>query len=177
VLVFLSCVRFTGISAITWWDGPCIFLYINILSCCKNPTNVCSFPAFFGFRYIATVLRCASIVEITITCYISPYQREGLLEYPAMPSMHDIAYDVILCTFNNRSAPNRGKRYGPSGQAAWTESHPSGSNSPPASQERHCFGPKPLSLRPHWSLHSAVGPFFDDFFTNLGGDQYPRNLI
>ena len=51
-------------------------------------------------------------------------QREGvgLLEYQgAMPSLRDVAHDGVLCTF--RSAPDRGKWFTPSGQAAWTVHH------------------------------------------------------
>jgi hypothetical protein len=52
-------------------------------------------------------------------------QREGmgLLEYQAMPSLRDIAHDGVLCTFTNRSAPDRDKWCGPSR----TKSHPAGS--------------------------------------------------
>ncbi len=52
-------------------------------------------------------------------------QREsmGLLEYQAMPSLRDVAHDGVLCTFSNRSASDRGKWCGPSGQAAWTVHH------------------------------------------------------
>ncbi len=44
----------------------------------------------------------------------------GLLECRAMPSLRDMAHDGDLCTFSNRSAPDRGKcvrqgsRHGPS---------------------------------------------------------------
>jgi len=41
---------------------------------------------------------------------ISVNQREGmgLLEYQTMPSLRDVAHDRVLCTFSNRSAPDRG---------------------------------------------------------------------
>ncbi len=42
----------------------------------------------------------------------------GLLECQCMPSLRDIPHDGVLCTFSNRSAPDRGKWCGPSGQAA-----------------------------------------------------------
>jgi hypothetical protein len=46
--------------------------------------------------------------------------------------------DGVLCTFSNRSAPDRGKWCGPSGQAAWTvnyvQNHTLLGHSPPASQ-------------------------------------------
>ncbi len=44
----------------------------------------------------------------------------GLLEYQAMPFLRDVGHYGVLCTFINRSAPERGKRCGPSEQAAWT---------------------------------------------------------
>jgi len=59
-----------------------------------------------------------------VPCAVYKYignQREGvgLLEYQgAMPSLRDVAHDGVLCTF--RSAPDRGKWFTPSGQAAWT---------------------------------------------------------
>jgi hypothetical protein len=43
-----------------------------------------------------------------------------LLEYQAMPSLRDVARKGVLCTHSNRSAPDRGKWCGPSGQAEWT---------------------------------------------------------
>ncbi len=61
--------------------------------------------------------------------YLTPtqgsHQREGmgLLEYQAMPSLRDAAHDGVLCTFSNKSAPDRDKWFGPSGQAAWTVHH------------------------------------------------------
>jgi hypothetical protein len=44
-------------------------------------------------------------------------QREGmgLLVYQAMPSLRDLAHDGVLCTFSNRSAPDRSNRCGPQG--------------------------------------------------------------
>ncbi len=52
-------------------------------------------------------------------------QREVmvLLENQAMPSLRNVAHDGVLCTFSNRSAPDRGKWCGPSGKAAWTVDH------------------------------------------------------
>jgi hypothetical protein len=47
----------------------------------------------------------------------------GILEYQAMPSLRYVAHDGVLFTFSNRSAPDRGKWRGPSGQAAWTVGH------------------------------------------------------
>jgi hypothetical protein len=43
----------------------------------------------------------------------------GLPEYQAMP-LRDLAHDGVLCTFSNRSAPNRVKLRGLSGQATRT---------------------------------------------------------
>ncbi len=45
----------------------------------------------------------------------SVHQREsmGLLDYQAMPSLRDVPHVGVLCTFNNRSAPYRGKWCGP----------------------------------------------------------------
>jgi hypothetical protein len=47
----------------------------------------------------------------------------GQLEYQAMPSLRDVAHDGVLCTLNNRSAPDRGKWCDLSGQAARTVHH------------------------------------------------------
>jgi hypothetical protein len=47
----------------------------------------------------------------------------GLLEHQVIPSLRDVAHDGFLCTLSNRSAPDRGKWCGPSGQAAWTVHH------------------------------------------------------
>jgi hypothetical protein len=63
----------------------------------------------------------------------------GLLqEYQAMPSLPDVAHDGVLCTFSNRSPPERGKWCGPSVQASWTvhhiQNHTLLGHSPPASQ-------------------------------------------
>jgi len=69
----------------------------------------------------------------------------GLLGYQAMPSLRDIAHDGVLCAFSNRSAPDQGKRYVPSGQAAWTvhhvQNHTLLGHSPSASQVDRRFGP------------------------------------
>jgi hypothetical protein len=40
-----------------------------------------------------------------------------------MTSLREIAHDGVLCTFSKRSAPDRGKLCGPSGQAAWAVYH------------------------------------------------------
>ncbi len=42
---------------------------------------------------------------------ISGDQREGMgrLEHHALPSLRDVAHDGVLCTFSNKSAPDRGK--------------------------------------------------------------------
>jgi hypothetical protein len=76
-------------------------------------------------------------------------QREGmglLLEYhQAMPFLRDVAHDGVLRTFSIRSAPDRDKWCGPSGQAAWTVHHVKNhtllGHSPPASQAGRCVGP------------------------------------
>jgi hypothetical protein len=47
----------------------------------------------------------------------------GLLEYQNMPSLRDVAHAGVLCTFSNRSAPDRGKWYGSSGQSKLTVHH------------------------------------------------------
>jgi hypothetical protein len=36
-------------------------------------------------------------------------EGKGLLEYRTMPSSRDVAHDRVLCTFSNRSGPDRGK--------------------------------------------------------------------
>jgi hypothetical protein len=70
----------------------------------------------------------------------------GLLEYQAMPSLLDAAHDGVLCTFCNRSAPDRGKGCGPSGQAAWNVHHVVQNrtllgHSPPPNQAGRRVGP------------------------------------
>jgi hypothetical protein len=77
------------------------------------------------------------------------------VEYQAMPILRDVAHDGVLCTFRNRSAPDWGEWYGPSGQAAWTVHHV---------QNHTLLGwvtllqpavlGQPSSLRPHWLIHS-----------------------
>ncbi len=72
-------------------------------------------------------------------------KEKVLLEYQYMPSLSDVAHDGVLCTFNNRSAPDRDKWCGPSGQAAWTVHHMKNDtlvgHSPPASQAGRRVGP------------------------------------
>ncbi len=84
----------------------------------------------------------------------------GLLEYQAMPSLRDVARDGFLSTFSNRSAPDRGKWCGPSGQAAWTvhrvQNHTLlGSLSSCQPDRRAALLGQTSSLRPHFSLLSA----------------------
>ncbi len=77
---------------------------------------------------------------------IHPAQREGmdLPRVQAMPSLRVIAHDGVLCTFINRSAPDRDKWYDPSGQAAWTvhhvQNHTLPGHSPPANQASRRVG-------------------------------------
>ncbi len=47
----------------------------------------------------------------------------GQLECQAMPYLCEVAHDGVLCTFSNRSAPDRKRWFDPSGQAAWTGHH------------------------------------------------------
>ena len=69
-----------------------------------------------------------------------------------MPSLRDAAPDGVLCTFRNRSAPDRDMWCGPLGQAAWTvhhvQNHTLMGHSPPASQAGRRVGPALYSLRP-----------------------------
>jgi hypothetical protein len=46
-------------------------------------------------------------------------QREGI----DLPAVADVAHDGVLCTFSNRSEPDRGKWCGSSGQATRTVHH------------------------------------------------------
>jgi hypothetical protein len=59
-------------------------------------------------------------------------------------AMDSVVYSV-QCTFSNRSAPDRGKWCGPTGQAAWTIRHLLNTtllvNSPPGSQAGRRVGP------------------------------------
>ncbi len=67
--------------------------------------------------------------------YPCPAQREGTgpLDYLAMLSLRDVAHDGVLCTFSNRSAPDRQVVWSITGQVAGivhrvpTKSHPAGS--------------------------------------------------
>ncbi len=77
------------------------------------------------------------------------HQREGmgLLEYLAMPSLRDVAPGGVLCAFSNRSAQDRDKWCGRSGQAAQTvhhvQNHTLLGHSLPASQVSRSVGPAP----------------------------------
>ncbi len=78
--------------------------------------------------YSAVVSTCP---RVPYMCVISaaanlPLQSKRsmvLLEYQAMPSLRDMADDSVLCTFSNRSAPDRDRWCGSSGQAAWIVHH------------------------------------------------------
>ncbi len=76
----------------------------------------------------------------------------------AMPSLRDAAHDGVLCTFSNRSAPDRGKWCGPSGQLAMdrpsrTKSHPAGS----LSSSQPCWAsPLAFGLIVHNSMATGV---------------------
>jgi hypothetical protein len=56
----------------------------------------------------------------TVQCVSEPERRHGSTRVPG-PTF--LAHDGILCTFSNRSAPDRVKGCGPSGQAAGTVHH------------------------------------------------------
>jgi hypothetical protein len=82
-------------------------------------------------------------VELGIECFCA-HEAVGtrdkawvFLEYQTMPSLRDVAHDDVLCTLSNRSAPDRGKWCGLSGQAAWTahrvQNHTLMGHSPPGS--------------------------------------------
>ncbi len=62
-----------------------------------------------------------------------------------------------MCTFSNRSAPDRGKWCGPSGPSAWTvhhvQNHTLLGHSPLASQAGRRVGPALYSLRPMSATH------------------------
>ncbi len=78
----------------------------------------------------------------------------GLLEYQAMPLLRDLAYDGVLCTFSNRSAPNRVKLRGLSGQATRTVLRRQNHTLPGPLSSRRPGGPPcwaSPSLRPHCS--------------------------
>ena len=81
-------------------------------------------------------------------CRLDQREGMGVLEYQALPSLRDVAHEGVLCTFSNRSAPDRGKWCGPSGPAAWTvhhvQNHTLLARSPSASQAGRCVGPAPL---------------------------------
>jgi hypothetical protein len=79
-------------------------------------------------------------------CEHKQKESMGLLEYQAMPSLCDVAHDVVLCTFSKHiPAPDRGKWCGPSGQVAWTvhyvQNHTLLGHSPSACQAGCRVGP------------------------------------
>jgi hypothetical protein len=79
----------------------------------------------------ALLMRYSVPVErgTVLKCVSEPERRNGSTRVPGHAFL---AHDGVLCTFGDRSAPDRDKGCGPSGQAAWTvqsrtESHPFGS--------------------------------------------------
>jgi hypothetical protein len=81
-------------------------------------------------------------------CRLDQRESMGLLEYQAMPSLRDVAHDGVLFTFSNRSALDRGKWCGPSGQAAWTVHHV---------QNHTLLGHSPPGGPPCWPSPLAFG--------------------
>jgi hypothetical protein len=94
----------------------------------------------------------------------------GPLEDRALPSLRDVALDSVLFTFSNRSVLDRGKCWGPSGQAAWTVHHVQNYNLrgvfPLASQAGRRVGSH-SSLRSHWFFQSLSRRFRFLFFFYL----------
>jgi hypothetical protein len=95
---------------------------------------------------MCTVLS-ALCIEVCISASLKGTEvREGmaLLEYQAMPSLNVVAHYGGLCTFSNRSAPDRVKWCGLSEQAEWTVHHAQNHTlldySPPPSQAGRHFG-------------------------------------
>ncbi len=62
------------------------------------------------FRVYINIKASIYTLYTKIGSNLSQIEREdmGLLECQAMPSLSDIAHDVVLCTFSNRSVPNNG---------------------------------------------------------------------
>ncbi len=69
----------------------------------------------------------------------------GLLEYQAIPSLRDLVHDGVLCTFSNRSAPDRASGVVRQAGATWTVRHVRNhtllGHSPAASQAGRRVGP------------------------------------
>jgi hypothetical protein len=78
-----------------------------------------------------------------------------------MPSLPDVAHEGVLCTFSNISAPDQGKWWGQSGQAAWTAHHVQNhtllGHSPLANQAGRRVGPALYNLRP--TRRGSAPPF------------------
>ncbi len=73
----------------------CAFVHVVVLCTIRNKPAVDAVLSQFS-------------TAVSLCSYI---QKEGmgLLEYQAMPFCRDIAHDGVLCTFGNRSAPDRDK--------------------------------------------------------------------
>ncbi len=117
--------------------------------------------------YVKTILDCG-VYSVTLcslhrppppprSSYLlsSSERRQGSPRIQGhVPSLRDVAHDGVLCTFSNSSATDRGKRRGPSRQAAWTvhhvQNHTLLGHSPPCSQGAAVLG-QPSRLWPQWS--------------------------
>jgi hypothetical protein len=77
-------------------------------------------------------------------------RRHGSSRVPAMTYLRDVDHNGVLCTFCNKSALDRDKWCGLSGQSR-TKSHPAAlGHSPPACSQRAAVLGQLSSLRPHW---------------------------
>ncbi len=89
-----------------------------------------------------------------LTVEKKPERKHGSIRVTCdAPSLRDVAHDGVLCTFSNKSASDRDKWCGLSGQAAWTvhhvQNHTLLGHFPSASQAGRRVGP---ALSPSASL-------------------------
>jgi hypothetical protein len=125
----------------------------------KRPTVLC--PNSRGYRPYPLPLLMESWNSVSVrglgySCSLllrMQTQREGLglLKYQAMPSLRDLAHDGVLCTFSNRSAPDRGSvRAGSIDCPSRTKSHPAGSLSSSQPGGPPCWAsPLAIGLKGH----------------------------
>ncbi len=88
---------------------------IVMLSCTEMSYIVLAVVMSCQIMHRGGILSCAEICSLR-SYDVTREEAWGLLD----PSVRDVAHDGVLCTHCNRSAPDRSKCCGPSGQAAWT---------------------------------------------------------
>ncbi len=109
--------------------------------------------------------RSADLLSPPNHSLFSPERRHGSSIVPGHAFL--ASHDCVLCTFRNRSAPDRGKWCGPSGQAVWTVHHPAGSLSSSQPGGPSCWA-RSLAfglIAPHFHRRSTdySEPHYDSF--------------